>query len=299
MTDRNHAISLVEAALKSGRIVQADHDMRIDQIKSAAAPQEIDLIVRDLQPAVVAAAAPTMSVGAPATAQQPWPTVNYGPTQGHSAQAVDIAQFASGAGKKIGGIIAIVVLLSVVVPIAGVIIGLVSARDTFDDINFGQPVDETTYAPGETPGDNGVNVHTIDGYQELVAALGEESGSAQVFSATIYPRYAVLSVPEEASGRRYESYYWDGRSLVANDIKSTSDSPRIDLSAVQPQVLIDLLVDVRSKVETPTSWYVSIDSVASEGPRLSAYASNEYGEGAYILATLDGTRTYESTYGDR
>lgn len=295
MTDRSQAISLVEAALKSGRIVQADHDMRLDQIKNAATPQEIDSVVRDLQPqAAVAAAAPTVTAGAPpATGQQPWPLVNYGPTQG---QPVELTAMA-GAGKKIGGIIAIVVLISVIVPIAGVIIALVSARDTFEDINFGQPVDETTYLPGQEPGEDGVNVHTVDGFADLVAAVEETSGSTEVFSAVLYPRYAVVYVPEQATGKRYRYYYWDGRSLEPNDSKSTSDDPRIDLTQLDATVMIDLLEQVRSRVEDPTSWYISVDSVASEGPRMSAYASNEYGEGAYIIATLTGEITYESEYG--
>ena len=295
MTDRSQAISLVEAALKSGRIVQADHDMRLDQIKRAASDQEVELVVRDLQPTAMAAAAPTVSAGAPpATGQQPWPLVNYGPGQG---QSVEISTLAAGAGKKIGGIIAVVILISVIVPIAGVIIGLVSAKDTFDDINFGQPVDETTYLPGQAPGENGVNVHTVEGFDDLVGALEETSGSTQVFMATLYPRYAVLQVPEATTGKRYRSYYWDGQSLSDSDSKSTTDDPRIDLSTVDPAVVITLLEEVRTRIEDPNSWYASIDSIATEGPRIAVYASNEYSEGAYLIATLDGQITYESTYG--
>jgi hypothetical protein len=276
--------------------VQADHDMRLDQIKNASSPQEIDLVVRDLQPQVAAAgvAAPTVAGGAPpATGQQPWPLVNYGPTQGQPVELTAVAN----AGKKIGGIIAVVVLISVIVPIAGVIIGLVSARDTFDDINFGEPVDETTYLPGQEPGENGVNVHTVGGYQDLVAAVEETAGSTQVFSATLYPRYAVVQLPEDATGKRYQYYYWDGRTLSSNDSKSTSDDPRVDLASVKPEILIGLLEDVRGRVEDPTSWYVNIDSITSEGPRIAAYVSNEYGDGAYIVATLQGEIIYESEYG--
>jgi hypothetical protein len=298
VTDRRQAISLVEAALKSGRIVQADHDMRIDQIENASSQQDIDIVVRDLQPHPApagAVAAPTVAAGAPPMGDQPpWPLVNYGPGQG---QVTDIATFSGNAGKKIGGLIAVVVLLSVIVPIAAVIIGLVAARDTFDDINFAEPVDETTYLPGQEPGENGVNVLTTQGYDDLVLALEDATGSTLVFSATIYPRYAVLSVPEKATGKRYRSYYWDGTTLVANDIKSTSDAPRIDLESVKPDVMITLVEEVRGRVEDPTSWYANIDSIATEGPRLSAYASNAYSEGAYIVATLQGEIIYESEYG--
>ena len=44
MTDKGPATSLVKAALASGRIVQADADMRLAQIKSAASQQDVDLV---------------------------------------------------------------------------------------------------------------------------------------------------------------------------------------------------------------------------------------------------------------
>lgn len=298
MTDRSQAISLVEAALKANRIVQADHDMRIDQIKTASSQQDVDLVVRDLQGFTTPAAAPAPPMAAagtpPSGGQAPWPLVNYGPTQGQSAE---IAALAGNAGKKIGGLIAVVVLISVIVPIAGVIIGLVSARDTFEDLNFGEPVDETTYLPGQVAGENGVNVHTSAGYDDLVRALSDQTSSTRVFSATLYPRYAVLSVPEQVTGKRYRSYYWDGQTLVANDIKSTSDEPRVDLESIDPEVMVDLLEDVRGRIEDPKTWYVSIASVRGQGARLSVHASNDYGEGAYVLATVQGEIVNESTYG--
>ena len=301
MTDRSQAISLVEAALKAGRIVQADHDMRLDQIKNASSQQDVDIVVRDLHvPGSAGAGAAVAATGTPVAATpaagQPWPLVNYGPGQGHTAAAVDLSTVTKGGGKWVGGIIGLVVLISVIVPIAGVVIGLVSAKDSFDQINFAEPTDETTYLPGQPPGDNGVNVHTTEGYDELMTALADETGSTQVFSATMYPRYAVLSVPEKPTGKRYRSWYWDGRTLTQNTFKSTTDEPRLDLADVDYGVAINLLQDVRGRIDDPSSWYVSIDSIASDGPRLAIYASNEYGEGAYVLADLAGNVTYESTY---
>ena len=46
---RNAAIKTVNDALKAGRIVQADHDMRVSQLKSAQTMQDIDMAVRDLR----------------------------------------------------------------------------------------------------------------------------------------------------------------------------------------------------------------------------------------------------------
>ena len=307
--NRSQANALVDAALKSGRIIQADHDMRLEQIKSAASDQEVDMIVRDLQtPAQMAAASAVPmvstsppSVGAPTgstqASGQPWPLVNYGPGQGPAPRRADLGQVGKTGGKWIGGIIGLVVLISVIVPIVGVIIGVVSARDTFDDFDFAEPVDETTYLPGQQPGENGVNVHTIEGYDDMVAGLVDETGSYLAFSAVIYPRYAVLGVPEAATGKRYVNYYWDGRSMASQDFKSTTDDPRLDLSELDAGLMINLLEDVRGRIEDPTSWYISIGSGPTDGaPQIAVYASNEYGEGSYVLADKDGNITYESTY---
>jgi hypothetical protein len=295
--NRSQAISLVEAALKSGRIVQADHDMRIDQIKNASTDQEIDIVVRGLQvPGATTTAATTVGAATP-QAGQPWPLVNYGPQQGEAAAAADLASVTKSSGKWVGGIIGLVVLVSVIVPIVGVVIGLASARDTFDDFDFASPVDETTYLPGQAPGADGVNVHTLSGFEAMLAALEEQTGSTTAFDATLYPRYAVVSVPEAPKGRRYQNYYWDGRSMEPQSFKSTTDDPRLDLAVFDAGIIITLLEDVRGRVEDPTSWYASIGSNVTTGaPQISVYASNEYNEGAYILTTADGTITYESTY---
>jgi hypothetical protein len=241
----------------------------------------------------------TATTTAPPQAGQPWPLVNYGPQQGQAAAAAaDLATVAKSGGKWVGGIIGLVVLISAIVPIVGVVIGLMSARDTFDEFDFGQPVDETSYLPGQEPGENGVNVHTLDGYEEMVTALEDTAGTTEVIDATLYPRYAVVSVYENETGKRYRNYYWDGRTMVQQDYKSTSEDPRVDLREFDPSIVITMLEDVRGRVEDPTSWYASLgsDSISGE-PQISVYASNDYSEGAYILATADGTITYESTYG--
>ena len=62
---RSAAIKIVDDALKSGRIVQADHDMRVSQLKAAQTMQDIDLAVRDLRAA--AAGPPPTIAPVPAT----------------------------------------------------------------------------------------------------------------------------------------------------------------------------------------------------------------------------------------
>ena len=82
---RNDCHQAVDEALKSGRIVQADHDMRVDQLRRAQTMQDIDLAVRDLRAPGTDGAAhrsrrcrrrpPASRRWGPAA----WPLVNYGP----------------------------------------------------------------------------------------------------------------------------------------------------------------------------------------------------------------------------
>jgi hypothetical protein len=296
---RNDAIELVDNALKSGRIVQADRDMRVDQLRHAQTLQDIELAVRDLRaagptPPPVVTPIPAMGTGQTAgTPGQPWPLVSYGPgSTAGSADAAEIARVVGKGGKVIGGVIAFVVLISVVVPIAGVIIAFFAARDSFPDFGDLGPTDETTYLPGQTPGGNGVNVHTVDGYQDMVDALKDETGQSYTFTTVIYPRYAVLEVPTGVNDR-YQNFYWDGDTLALNDSRGTTSECQVDLDLVEPQQMVDMLTTVRARLDSPDSWYVVIGCL-SDAPQISAYASNDFGESTYVVEALDGTVVYDS-----
>jgi len=297
---RNDAIKLVETALKSGRIVQADHDMRVDQLKRAQTMQDVDLQVRDLRapgptsPAVVAPVPPTATGQPTAAAGQSWPLVNYGPASGSSTVgAADVAAAVSKGGRAIGGIIAAIVLVSVIVPIAGAAIAFFAARDSFPDFGDIGPTDDTTYLPGQAPGEDGVNVHTVDGFNEMVEALKDESGQTFTYSTVIYPRYAVLEVPT-GTNERYQNFYWDGRTLELQDYKGTSGNDQFDLALVDPNQMVEMLNTVRDRMDEPESWYVVISDYENLETQISAYASNDFGESTYIVETLDGTVVYDS-----
>jgi hypothetical protein len=301
---RAAAIKTVEQALKSGRIVQADHDMRVDQLKRAQTMQEIDLAVRDLQtpnpgsPPTIAPVPPTptgqITPGViQDTGGQPWPLVNYGPGSGGSSVSALGGTTGKGGGKAIGGIIAAIILVSVIVPIAGAVIAFVSARNTFPDFGSVGPTDDTTYLPGQAPGDNGVNVFTVDGYNDLVDAVRDETNGTYAFEAVLYPRYAVLEVPT-GTNNRYQNFYWDGEDLELQDIKGTTDDAQVDLSLVDPQLLIDCVTTVRERTDNPESWYAIYSDSFGQGPAISCYASNDFGESTYIQEALDGTLIYDS-----
>jgi hypothetical protein len=294
---RNDAIKTVEQALKSGRIVQADHDMRVEQLRGAQTMQDIDLAVRDLRapapaaPPTIAPMAPTPT-GQPPAGGQSWPLVNYGPGAG-AAGVTDVATATGKGGKAIGGIIAAIILVAVVVPIAGAVIAFFAARDSFPEFEGIGPTDDTTYLPGQEPGKSGVNVHTVDGYTEMVDALRDETDATYAFSAVLYPRYAVLEIPT-GTNNRYQNFYWNGEELELQDIKGTTDDAQVDLSLVDPQQMVDMLNTVRGRLDNPENWYVIIGDSFGSGPQISAYASNDFSESTSITETLDGTVVYDS-----
>ena len=137
-------------------------------------------------------------------------------------------------------------------------------------------------------------MHTVDGYNEMVDALRDETGETYTFTAVLYPRYAVLEVPT-GTNNRYQNFYWDGEELELQDIKGTTDDGQVDLSLVDPQQMIDMLNTVRDRLDNPETWYVIIgDYVRGQEAQISAYASNDFGESTYIVETLDGTVIYDS-----
>jgi hypothetical protein len=218
--------------------------------------------------------------------------VNYGPGSG-AAGVTDIATAVGKRGMAIGGIIAAIILVAVIVPIAGAVIAFFAARDSFPEFGGVEPTDDSTYLPGQAPGDYGVNVHSVDGYTERVDALRDETDETYAFSAVLYPRYAVLEVPT-GTNNRYENFYWNGEELELQDIKGTTDDAQVDLSLVDPEQMVDMLNTVRGRLDDPESWYVIIRDSFGSGPQISAYASNEFNESTYLIETLDGTVVYDS-----
>ena len=234
---------------------------------------------------------PAVPPGAPG---QAWPQVGYGPAQG----SPDVARVASvdpgKVGRVVGSVIGLVVLLAVVVPVVGAIIAFSSSRDSFPDFDDLGPSDDTTYLPGQTPGERGVNLFTEEGFESMTSALVDETGQKYVYMAVIYPRYAVLEVPT-GTNARYENWYWDGETLERQDYRSSSTNEQIDLTLLEPRTMIDLVENACSRIEDPDGWYASVSDYELTETQLTASCSNDFDESAYLVATLDGTITYDST----
>jgi hypothetical protein len=281
--DRDAASKVVDAALASGRIIQADRDLRIEQIKAANTPAEVQNVVRDLQPS-------SPQAGAPTTPADPVSMVRYGPTGGGTPE---VAQPVRAANIKIPKIAFLLPAIIGVAVIAAFALGIFAFVKGVDTVGGNGVTDSQTYAPGIEPED-GINVLSVKGYADLLDAIRGSTGATEAFSAVLYPTYAVVELPVDDSTQRSDRFYWNGE-LESQQSYGTSTDERYDLDEIDPAVLIRLLKKVRARVEAPTSWYAVINAPREDGTVLSVFASNEYSESAYVLATVDGSITYQST----
>ncbi len=138
------------------------------------------------------------------------------------------------------------------------------------------------------------------GFRALLAGLREEGYGTTVFDATLYPDYAVVVVPEDERTLRSRSLYWNGE-LSDDDNLGTSHVGRVDLDDVDPAVLARLSRRARTLVEDPTSVYVVVRGpstafVDDDPSRIWAYASNEYREGGYLAADIEGRVVRRTTW---
>ena len=195
------------------------------------------------------------------------------------------------------------VLAAVVVGVVAVVGDLVGDGDVFTDGPLGSDgfvptYDSATYAPGtevDEPGE--INVLSEGGFTDLVRALREATGDDEVFSVVIYPTYAALDVPVEATGGREQSLFWNGE-LDEPTSFGTSDEERFSLGDLDPAVIVELAARARDRlVEDPTLWYVIVRAPdAGSDVWLYGYASNKYNEGGYLAARRDGTVVDRVTY---
>lgn len=135
---------------------------------------------------------------------------------------------------------------------------------------------------------------TVDGFAEMVDELDEDTGGTEVFSAVIYPEYAVLDVPV-GDDDRYVGYRWDGS--LAEWTKGTSDDRRFDLADLDPSGFEDMCEQARGLVDDPGDCYLSIGRDEDDAePSISAYVSNEFSQGGYIEFDLDGDEVARHTW---
>lgn len=260
--DRDAAIEVVEAAWADGQIVEADRDRRVQELLSAQTIAEIEMLIHDLQlPAGI------------------YPTPPQAPAAGGAPKA------------KVPTSLPLVALLVVVavlgVAVAGVVAAVVAVT--------GSPEPETVGASDPVPIST-VDLFSPGGYGDLVADVASERGSTEVFEAVLYPGYAVLYLPADATSSRYELWYWDGRLDDLDSRNTLTGGERLDLADVDPAVVVRLIRKVKRLVDEPVSWYAIVRAPdPANGAAITTYASNEYSESEYASATLEGRIVFDST----
>ena len=270
--DRDDAIEVVEAAWADGQIVEADRDKRVEELLRAQTLQEIKTYTQDLQPpAPDPSGVPRPAYGAASTIATVKPDV-----------AVPLKTQAGGSRIACG--LMLLIPLGLIGAVIGIIAAVVSSVGGSDVLE-----------PGEEPGLGQVNTMSAEGYAELIDDLVSETGSSEVFEGVLYPGYAVLQVPVDATSDRYEYRYWDG-SLDEATSKSTTTYGRFDLTDIDPAVVVSLVDQARACVDDPESWYAILrrpDDEYDNGTWISAYASNEFGESCYLGGDLEGNITWQ------
>ncbi len=124
------------------------------------------------------------------------------------------------------------------------------------------------------------------GFASLRQALDKQTGSTKVIDLTVYPGYAVAEVLEGSAPGRTRSLYYDGK-FSESGLGTTTDRP-LDLARLDPEIPATLIRKVRKVIEDEDSWYLILRAPDAQGAAVWAYASNQYGEGAYVSGRLDG-----------
>ena len=271
--DRDAAIEVVEGAFADGQITSADRDLRVERLLQAGTVGEVQVMVRDLQPPVSRLAEMSVEERAERASRNlaPQPPAPRPPAV---------------AGRKMVGVVAVVFGVFTVVGVAVPLVMLGSV----DSI-------QSSGTDGAISGsERELELLTAEGYDELVAAVEDRTGSRTVFGATIYPGYAVVDVPVDGRSKRSAGYHYDGdwRDWAGS---GTADVERFELDRVDGATVERLVNKVEKLVDDPSASYVLVNARGREqGVCLSAYTTNEYDETAYLDARCNGrvVRTYVS-----
>ncbi len=140
------------------------------------------------------------------------------------------------------------------------------------------------------------DMHSQEGLDELAEDLREETGSSLVFDVNLYPDYAVVNVPAKPGTPRADGYYWNGS--LDDWAKGKSDEEPFDLTELDGDLLDGMCADAKGLVEDPDTCYILVsrpDPGAGEG-WFSAYTSNDYSEGGYIVFDLEGQEVDRVTW---
>ncbi|MEU6083747.1 serine/threonine-protein kinase [Streptomyces sp. NPDC047108] len=140
--------------------------------------------------------------------------------------------------------------------------------------------------------DHGGDLLTPSGMRDAVKAFRSASGRRDVVDLTVYPEYAMASIPSKSRSRVYDEYEFREEVATRTGPGSTldSDDVTVDLSKIDWDILPKLMKKAEKElgVAKPTSRYVIVDTdIISHVASLRIYLTDDYGA-AYLSADLKG-----------
>jgi hypothetical protein len=143
------------------------------------------------------------------------------------------------------------------------------------------------------------DMHSQEALDDLIAEVRDEHGTSEVYDANFYPDRAYVDVHVPGgNGHRYDSYSWDGGDLEEWSSSGSDEGATIDLAELDGTEFDGFCDQVKKLVEEPGDCYIIVDpdDAAGDGGLYSAYASNDYSEGAYIRFDRAGAEVFRSTW---
>ncbi|MCX4539757.1 serine/threonine-protein kinase [Streptomyces sp. NBC_01565] len=126
-----------------------------------------------------------------------------------------------------------------------------------------------------------------------LAAFKEKTGTTTFVDLRIYDGYVLASIPTAPDAKTVDAWqYRDGAAKrTGPDGTVDEDEPLIDMSKVSWDALPELMEQSKKelKMPNPTTRYVIVEPwMMDEVPCMRPYLSDEYGQGGYVLAGIDG-----------
>ncbi|MCW2757258.1 MAG: rane protein [Nocardioidaceae bacterium] len=276
--DRRAAVRQIKDAVKAGVIVEADGDLRIQQVESAGTNADVQSQVQDLRNRV--AQAPPAAVASAGT-----PTNPYGPVSPRidSGSRVQLQRLATRVSKVRRRHIAPLVV--------GVLVAISVVNGVAHNLLNGFSASSGTAGPAAT---REVDMFTAGAFAELVADVRQTTGDTQVSRVVMYPSYASVQVSNPDGETLYS---WRGSLDKLTASIPDTGAKTVDLAAYQPDIVFGLIDQAKKLIDEPRAWYVIVQPpFLDDEATIYAYASDSTGHGGYVSAKQDGTVVTTQTY---
>jgi hypothetical protein len=278
MDDRSALIARIQRAAAEGRISDVDRDLRIQNVRSAGSPAELELMARDLD-LLETTIAPS---GA-----------------GYASPATTIEAASGSQVRKLVPVLIVVLVLAVLGAGAGALL-VFSSSSSPSATRLGDPVPLTAQvSPSASPTTDpspATPAYSLsaDGVRRFMATYRQRFGTTRTVSATFYGEYVVVQVPVAGSKRhsgwvyRQSSGFTDFGGTTANFPGSAAvDLTKLDIAALFANVS-------RAKrvlhVADANQTYVIIDyrPQLDPAPNVNIYLTNKFNESGYLATRLNG-----------